>query len=188
MTRTKSKTVAPLPAGLPNPGRKPPLTRGGALRLYEGFVAPCFSTAAERAEALGISDIAIRKWDRGQLKYVRRSSAERVFVLALTCRRLSSRFSRPADVGAYLLHDVFEADRRVRPLDLVIETRDPAAAVELFDATRAATAAVVKKRLPPEAFADEAWANVLVAQSEDERELEKELLAMDETNDIPAVL
>jgi hypothetical protein len=158
------------------------------LRLYHRVVAPCFSTAAERARALGISETAIRKWDRGELNFVKRASAQRVIVIARTCRSLERKFSHRSDVGTYLLHEVLEADRRIRPLDLVIEGHDPQAAVELLEATRAATVSVVRKRLSPDALTDEAWANVFAPQSDDERELEEELIALDEMYDIPAAL
>jgi hypothetical protein len=159
-----------------------------ALRLYRETIFACFLTAADRAKALGISETAIRKWDKGELRFVKHASAERVAVVAATCERLASHFRRRRDIGAYLLHETFEADRRMRPLDLVLRTGDPEAAVELFEATRSATADVLAERLPPEAFAEDAWANVLEPLSDDERELEEELRERDKKYDIPSAL
>jgi hypothetical protein len=158
------------------------------LRLYSSTISHCFATAADRAAALGISATAIRKWDRGQLHFVKRTSAERVRVISATCEKLSSRFRRRRDVGAYLLHEVVEADRSLRPLDLVVEARNPEVAVELFDATRSAAVNVVRKRLPAEALTDAAWADVLVARSDNERALEEELFERGERHGVTSAL
>jgi hypothetical protein len=147
-----------------------------ALRLYKSSIALCFPSAAERAEALGISETAIRKWDRGELRFVKKSSSERAHLVYQTCRKLTPSFSRKKDIGAYLLHAIYEVDRRIRPLDLVVETRDPEVAIELLAATRGATVDVVKKKLPAAAFSNSAWAGVLATTSDDERDLEEELL------------
>jgi hypothetical protein len=171
------------------PATKPSTrTTGDVLRLYRDGIRECFLTAADRAKALGISETAIRKWDKGELQFVKRASAERVAVVAGTCERLASYFTRRGDIGAYLLHETFEADRSMRPLDLVLRTGDPESAVDLFEATRAATADVLAGRLPPEAFAEEAWLNVFAPVSDDEQELEDELREHEERHDIPSAL
>ena len=145
-----------------------------ALGLYRS-IAPCFATVGARAEALGISEPAVRKWERGELLFVRKSSSDRALLLSETCGRLTRSFSRKSDIGAYLLHPVYEVDRLIRPLDLVVARNDPEIAVELLAATRAAMVDVAKKVLPADAFTDQAWSGVLPAETDDERKLEDEL-------------
>jgi hypothetical protein len=158
-----------------------------ALDLYRGF-SGCFATVGERAEALGLSETAVRKWERGELRFVKKSSADRALLVHRTCQRLERRFSYKGDVGAYLLHSVYEVDRRVRPLDLVVESADPNVAVDLLEATRAAALDVVKRALPEEAFSEGAWAAVLAPVSDDERELEAELRERTEKHGVTPAL
>jgi hypothetical protein len=157
-----------------------------ALRVYSDRIMPCFKNATERAEALGLSKPAIHKWERGELAFVKGRSLNRALLIGVTCERLAPSFRRKCDVGEYLLHPTVGG---LRPLDLVVESGDPGAAVELLEATRSTVVRVAKRHLPPEAFTEDAWAELLAAPTTDgERAFEDELLARADEHGVSAVL
>ena len=143
-----------------------------ALDLYE-TILPCFTTQAERAQAIGISRTAIRPWDRKEIKSVNESSLQRLRLVAQTCDEL--RATMPAHaIGSYLLGSCM-ADRVVPRLNLVINAGTPKIVTDLARAESEALAKVVVKHLPADAFNDDAWSDVVADLPDRSRTLAADL-------------
>lgn len=143
-----------------------------ALDLYE-LIRPCFATQADRAQAIGISRTAIRPWDRSEIKSVNESSLQRIRLVAKACTELQATMPAHA-VGSYLLGSCM-ADRVMPRLTLIINTGTPEIVTDLARAESDALAKVVVKHLPPEAFEDEAWADIVAGLPERSRTLAADL-------------
>jgi hypothetical protein len=139
-----------------------------ALDLYE-LIRPCFATQADRAQAIGISRTAIRPWDRSEIKSVNESSLQRIRLVAKACTELQATMPAHA-VGSYLLGSCM-VDRVMPRLNLIISTGTPEIVTDLARAESDAFAKVVVKHLPPEAFEDAAWADILAELPDGNRKL-----------------